>query len=310
MARDLKGCDFISLADFTKEELLQLIELSIQLKQERYIGRYHNDFEGYTLAMIFEKPSMRTRLSFEIAMNDLGGRAVYLAPSDIQIGKRETVEDAAIVLSSMAHGIMARVFVHETIEELSEYSLVPVINGLSDLLHPCQGLADYMTIYEKFGRLDGIKLAYIGDGNNVCHSLMLGGAVLGVSVRIATPEGYEPNKDVYESARELVARKGQEITVLNDPIEAVRDADAVYTDVWASMGEEDEREKRREIFASYQIDDALFKKAGKDAILMHCLPAHYGEELTYEVSRHERSVIFDQAENRLHTAKAILLSLL
>jgi ornithine carbamoyltransferase len=310
MAKDLKGCDFISLADFTKEELLGLIDLSIRLKQERYIGRYNNDLEGYTLAMIFEKPSLRTRLSFEIAMNDLGGKAVYLSPSDIQLGKRETIEDAAIVISSMAHGIMARVFAHETIEELSENSLVPVINGLSDLLHPCQGLADYMTVYEKLGRLDGIKLAYIGDGNNVCHSLMLGGAVLGVTVRVATPEGYGPNPDIYEFAKELSKGKGQEIVVINDPQEAVKGADVVYTDVWASMGEENEREKRKEIFAPYQINDVLFKKAGKNAILLHCLPAHYGEELTYEVSRHERSAIFDQAENRLHTAKAILLSLL
>jgi len=310
MARDLKGYDFISLADFTREELLQLIDLSVHLKQERYIGRYNSDLEGYTLAMIFEKPSLRTRLSFEIAMNDLGGRAIYLAPSDIQLGKRETIEDAAIVLSSMAHCIMARVFAHETIEELSENSSVPVINGLSGLLHPCQGLADYMTVYEKFGRLDGIKLAYIGDGNNVCHSLMLGGAVLGVTVKVATPEGYEPNSDVQDLARELTVGKGQEIVIVNDPIEAVKGADVVYTDVWASMGEEDEREKRKEIFALYQINNDLFKRAGKNAILMHCLPAHYGEELTYEVSRHERSVIFDQAENRLHTAKAILLSLL
>ncbi|HEC79912.1 MAG TPA: ornithine carbamoyltransferase [Firmicutes bacterium] len=310
MVKDIKGLDFISLADFNREELLQLIELAIRLKQERYTGIYKNDLEGYTLGMIFEKPSLRTRVSFEVAMNDLGGRAIYLSPSDIQLGKRETIEDAAIVLSSMVHVIMARTFSHETIEELAEYSAVPVINGLSDLLHPCQGLADFMTIYEKFNRLDGLKLAFVGDGNNVCHSLLLGGSILGLSISVATPEGYEPNDDVLTYAKELAVDKGQEIKTVNNPYEAVEGSDVVYTDVWASMGQEKEVEKRKKDFEGFQIDMDMFSKASDNAILLHCLPAHYGEEMTYEVSRHERSAIFDQAENRLHTAKAVLLSVI
>lgn len=308
MTVNLTGRHFISLADFTREELLYLIELALDLKEKRHKDYKSEPLNNKTLGMVFEKPSLRTRVSFETAMNDFGGRGIYLAPSDIQLGKRETVEDAGIVLSSMVHCLMARTFAHKTITELAKYSSVPVINALSDLLHPCQGLADYMTVYEKLGRLEGVKLAYIGDGNNVAHSLMLGGAMLGVSVTVGCPKDYEPDKEIVESARKLAGKTGAEIEVTDDPVNAVEGASVVYTDVWASMGEKEEAEERRKLFAEYQVDMDLFIKANDDAIFLHCLPAIYDEELTYDVSRHKRSAMFEQAENRLHSTKAILLS--
>lgn len=309
MTVELHGRDFISLADYTGEELTQLIDLAIDLKAKRGEDKDYEPLKNKTLGMVFEKPSLRTRVSFETAMNDFGGKAIYLAPSDIKLGERETVEDAGIVLSSMVHCLMARTFAHKTITELAEYSSVPTINALSDLLHPCQGLADYMTVYERLGRLEGVKLAYIGDGNNVAHTLMLGGAILGVSVAVACPVDYEPDEEIVKRAKGFAKKTGAEIEVTNNPTKAVESAGAVYTDVWASMGEKDEAEKRRKIFEAYRVDMDLFMKANDDAIFLHCLPAIYGEELTYDVSRHERSAIFEQAENRLHSTKAILLSL-
>jgi len=310
MTVNLHSSHFASLADFNREELEQLIDLALKLKQERYLGEYNDALSGMTLAMLFEKPSLRTRVSFEVAMNDLGGSAIYLAPDDIALGKRETIEDAAMVLSSMCHGIMARVFEHSKIEELCKYSTVPVINGLSDLTHPMQGLADYMTVKEKLGGIAGRRLCFLGDGNNVAHSLMLGGAILGCSVTICCAKGYEPQKKIMEEALNLAKDSGAKIEVVYDPAKAVVGADVVYTDVWASMGQEDKAEEKKKAFSALQVTEELFAQAGPQAILLHCLPAHYGEELTYEVSRHPRSAIFDQAENRLHTSKAVLLSLL
>jgi len=310
MSVDLRGEHFASLADFTSEELEQLIDLSLRLKQERYIGNIDDALENLTLAMIFEKPSLRTRVSFEVAMNDLGGRAIYLAPTDIALGERETIEDTAIVLSSMCHTIMARVFEHSKIEELCEHSSVPVINGLSDLLHPMQGLADFMTIKEKLGTITGRRLCFLGDGNNVAHSLMLGGAILGCSVTVCCAQGYEPAKEIVKKADELAKESGARMEVNYEPERAVADADVVYTDVWASMGQEKEAKERVKALSALQVTEELFAKAAPQAILLHCLPAHYSEELTYDVSRHPRSAIFPQAENRLHTAKAVLLSVM
>lgn len=310
MSVDLRGEHFASLSDFTREELEQLIDLSLRLKQERYIGNIDDALENLTLAMIFEKPSLRTRVSFEVAMNDLGGRAIYLAPTDIALGERETIEDTAIVLSSMCHIIMARVFEHSKIEELCEHSAVPVINGLSDLLHPMQGLADFMTIKEKLGTIAGKRLCFLGDGNNVAHSLMLGGAILGCSVTVCCAQGYEPAKEIVKKADELAKESGARTEVIYEPERAVADADVVYTDVWASMGQEKEAKERVKALSALQVTEELFAKAAPQAILLHCLPAHYGEELTYDVSRHPRSAIFPQAENRLHTAKAVLLSVM
>jgi ornithine carbamoyltransferase len=310
MNENLKGRDFISMADFSRDELLYLIKLALELKKKRYSGDEGEPLKNKSLGMVFEKPSLRTRVSFEVAMNDIGGKAIYLAPSDIQLGKRETIEDAGIVLSSMVHCLMARTFAHSTIVELAQHSSVPVINALSDLLHPCQGLADFMTIYEVFGELEGIKIAYIGDGNNVAHTLMLGGAVLGVSVAVAHPKGYKTDDEIVKKAQKLAEATGAVIETTTDPIEAVEGAKVVYTDVWASMGEKDEAEERRKLFADYQVNMELFNRAEDDAIFMHCLPAIYGEELTYDVSRHERSMIFTEAENRLHSTKAILLALI
>ncbi len=310
MSVDLRGEHFASLADFTREELEQLIDLSLRLKQERYIGNIDDALENLTMAMIFEKPSLRTRVSFEVAMNDLGGRAIYLAPTDIALGERETIEDTAIVLSSMCHIIMARVFEHSKIEELCEHSAVPVINGLSDLLHPMQGLADFMTIKEKLRTIAGKRLCFLGDGNNIAHSLMLGGAILGCSVTVCCAQGYEPAKEIVKKADELAKESGARMEVIYEPERAVADADVVYTDVWASMGQEKEAKERVKALSALQVTEELFAKAAPQAILLHCLPAHYGEELTYDVSRHPRSAIFSQAENRLHTAKAVLLSVM
>jgi ornithine carbamoyltransferase len=286
--------------DLTPQVLSRLLDLSAQMKRSPM--RFAQSLVGRYLTLLFEKPSLRTRLTFELAIKQLGGDAVnYGGP----IGQREAVKDVARNLERWANGIVARVFAHSTIDELAKWSRVPVINALSNLYHPCQALADVQTLKERFGKCDGLKLAFIGDGNNVAHSLMLTAGRLGVHVAVATPEGYQPHADIAAEA----ARLGR-ITVTCDPEEALAGAHAVYTDVWASMGQESEAEARANVFARYQVNEALFAKARPDAIFMHCLPARRGEEVTDAVIESERSVVFDQAENRLHAQKALLLTLL
>lgn len=306
MAVNLKGRSLDSLFHLTKEEIEQVLKISELLKSQLLRGEEHPLLKGKTLAMIFEKPSTRTRVSFEVGMWQLGGYALYLSASDLQLGRGETIADTAQVLSRYVDGIMARVFVHQTILDLVKYSRVPVVNGLSDFTHPCQGLADLFTVYEKKGRLSGLKLAYVGDGNNVAHSLLYGCSKVGMDITLACPKGYEPNPKVVSKAKEEGRRSGGKVKVTNDPKEAVREADIVYTDVWASMGKEKEHEKRVKVFKPYQVNGKLIKEAKVDYLFMHCLPAHRGEEVTDEVADSENSVIFDQAENRLHTQKALL----
>ena len=306
MAVHLKGRSLDSLFHLTKEEIEQILKTSELLKFQLLRGEEPPLLKGKTLAMIFEKPSTRTRVSFEVGMWQLGGHALYLSASDLQLGRGETIADTAMVLSRYVDGIMARVFAHQTILDLVKYSSVPVINGLSDFTHPCQGLADLFTIYEKKGRLSGLKLAYIGDGNNVAHSLLFGCSKVGMDIILACPRGYEPDLEVVSKAKEEGGRSGCKVKVTNDPKEAVRKADIIYTDVWASMGKEKEHEKRVKIFKPYQVNGKLVKEAKEDYLFMHCLPAHRGEEVTDEVTDSKNSVIFDQAENRLHTQKAVL----
>jgi ornithine carbamoyltransferase len=302
----LKGRSLDSLFHLTKEEIEQILTTSELLKSQLGRGEGHPLLRGKTLAMIFEKPSTRTRVSFEVGMWQLGGYALYLSASDLQLGRGETIADTAQVLSRYADGIMARVFVHQTIIDLMKYSRVPVINGLSDFTHPCQGLADLFTIYEKKGRFSELKLAYVGDGNNVAHSLLYGCSKVGMGITLACPKGYEPNPEVVAKAKEEGKRSGCVVKLTKDPKEAVRGADIIYTDVWASMGKEKEHGKRLKVFKPFQVNAKLVKGAKEDYIFMHCLPAHRGEEVTDEVADSENSVIFDQAENRLHTQKALL----
>lgn len=309
MAQDLaprfRGRSFLSLADYTAEELNYVLDLADELKRERKGGKLRTTHAGKTLALLFQKPSLRTRVSFDLAIAELGGRPMYLGPDEIGLGKRETVEDVAVVLSRYVHGIEARVFGHNLVEELAKYATVPVVNGLSDLLHPCQGLADYMTVRERFGKTAGLRLAFVGDGNNVANSLMLGGGVLGCSVTVICPKGYEPPAAVVTRAKDLGAKSGAAIEITND-LAAAHGADILYTDVWASMGQESQADKKKNDFAGFTIDMNLLKKAAPGAIVMHCLPAHYGDEITHEVAYSPQSAIWDEAENRLHAQKAIL----
>ncbi len=310
MAVHLKGRSLDSLLNLTKEELEQILKTAELLKYQLLRGEGHPLLQGKTLAMIFEKPSTRTRVSFEVGMWQLGGYALYLSAGDLQLGRGETIADTAQVLSRYVDGIMARVFAHQTILDLVKYSKVPVINGLSDFTHPCQGLADLFTVHEKKGRLQGLKLCYVGDGNNVAHSLLYGCSKVGMNITLACPKGYEPDPKVMAEAKEEGRRNGCKVNLTNDPGEAVRQADVIYTDVWASMGKEKEREQRIKIFKPYQINEKLVKGAKKDYLFMHCLPAHRGEEVTDEVADSKNSVIFDQAENRLHTQKAVMALLM
>lgn len=299
--------DFVTIADWSAPELWEALDLALHLKREHRAGVSHRDLlAGKTLAMIFQKPSLRTRVSFEVGMTQLGGHALYLGPDDIKLGTRETTEDIALNLSRYADGIMARVFGHDVVEELARYATVPVINGLSDLHHPCQALGDMLTILEHRRNLGGATLAFIGDGNNVAHSLIEASAVLGVQFRIACPEGHEPNREIVEAAR----ARGGAVEIVHCPQEAARGADVLYTDVWASMGQEKEAAERRKRFQGFTVDVDLLSLASPTCLVMHCLPAHYGEEITYEVSRLPNSVLFDQAENRLHGQKALLALLL
>jgi len=300
--------DFVSLRDFTPGEIKHLLGVACQVKAEPHA--HSHALKGKTLAMIFEKPSLRTRVTFDVGMEQLGGHAVYLSPAEISLGKRESVHDVAKNLERMVEGIMIRTFAHEIVEQMAEHARVPVINGLTDFSHPCQAMADYLTMLEVKGRIAGLKVAYVGDGNNVAHSLMFAGAQLGAYVWIATPPGYEPNLDATSWARLCCSETGGSITLTHDPELAVTEADVVYTDVWASMGQEAETKARAAIFHPYQVDGRLFGCAKQDAIFLHCLPAHRGDEVTDDVIDSPRSFVFQQAENRLHAQKAILVELM
>jgi len=305
--RRIKGKDLLRIRDLDFEEIMQIIETALDLKKDLYMGKVMDVLKGKTLAMIFQKPSLRTRMAFETAMTQLGGHAIYLGPDDIKLGKREDIDDIAEVLSRMADVIMARVFEHEVVEILAKNSRVSVINGLSDFEHPTQALGDLLTIYEKRGTFDKVTVAFVGDGNNVSRSLMYACVMVGMNFRMAVPRGYELDEESVEEAKMIAKRTGAEIFFSDDPKEVVKDADVVYTDVWTSMGQESEAEERRRAFEKYRVDMELMGLAKENAIFMHCLPAHYGEEVTKEVSRSKNSVIFDQAENRLHSIKALLV---
>jgi ornithine carbamoyltransferase len=297
----------VSLRDWSGRDILEALDLAAAMK--RRPAAHARALAGRSLALLFEKPSLRTRATFEVAMTQLGGHAVYFAPADISLGKRESVPDVARNLGRWVDLIAARVFEHQKVVDLAAHARVPVINALSDFSHPCQALADYLTMRERCGSLRGRQLVYVGDGNNVAHSLLLGGAALGVHVRVVTPPGYEPDKGVVARAREAAQPTGARIEIARDPQVGVRGADVVYTDVWASMGQEAQALQRQGVFRPYQVNRALMEEAGPRALFMHCLPAHRGEEVTDEVADSERSVIFDQAENRLHTQKAIMVLL-
>jgi ornithine carbamoyltransferase len=300
----------ICLADLSADEIWHILNTAQSLKQAWKAGGNEPLLAGKSLAMIFEKPSLRTRTSFEMATVHLGGHALYLSPNEIGLGKRESVADIARVLSRYVQGIEARVFAHRTIEELAQYATVPVINGLSDFNHPCQALGDVLTLWEHKGEIAGRKLAFVGDGNNVANSLLFIGGKLGMHVAVASPIGYEPHPAVVRLARTDARQSGAQITTTNDPIEAVRDADVVYTDVWTSMGQEAETQEREKRFRGFQVNSALMACAQPDALFMHCLPAHRGMEVTDEVADAPSSVIFDEAENRLHAQKAVLAILM
>ncbi len=302
---------FLSLADVSPQEMTHLLERAIELKEEWKRGGNRPLLKGKVLGMIFQKPSLRTRVSFDMAMLHLGGHALYLSPNEIQLGVRESIPDVARVLSRYVDAIMARVFAHSDVVTLAEYSRVPVINGLSDYSHPCQGLADFLTIGEYKGwDLRGKKLAFVGDGNNVATSLLFGATKLGMDFAIATPPGYELPARVWELGQKFAAESGSRLLATHDPVEAVREADVIYTDVWASMGQEAEAAERAKIFPPYQVNAALVAKAKPDVIVMHCLPAHRGQEITDEVADGPHSALWDQAENRMHAQKAILVELL
>ncbi len=299
--------DFISIADFSPAELQAILDLAINLKKEYFASGNPPLLKGKVLAMIFQKPSLRTRVSFDMAMRQVGGDALYISPSEIGLGQRESVADVARVLSGYVQGIMARVFEHAHVLDLAKYASIPVINGLSDFDHPCQGMADALTIIEKYGSLKGLNVSYIGDGNNVAISLMQACAKLGANFTIASPEGYDLKPAAVNEARRFADASGSTICELRDPHEAVRKADVIYTDTWTSMGQEAETEKRKKIFPPYQVNMQLVSEANPDVIVMHCLPAHRGQEITDEVADGPHSVIFQQAHNRLHAQKANLV---
>ena len=298
--------DLVSISDLTGEDIRLLLSDAVDIKARGWFSL----LDRKTLAIMFEKPSLRTRVSFEVAMRQLGGHTIYLSPAEVGLGKRESVPDVAQVLSRYADAIAARTFSHQTVEVLAKYSAVPVINALSDVEHPCQALADLLTIYEKRGELDGLTLAFVGDGNNVANSLLLAASLVGVNFRIASPTGYTVQEGILNLARGYAASSGAEILCTEEPKLAVSGADVVYTDVWTSMGQEAEAEERHRIFANYQVNTELLSLAKEDAILMHPLPAHRGEEVTDNALDSPRSVVFDQAENRMHLNKALLAEML
>jgi ornithine carbamoyltransferase len=300
--------DFISIHDISLYEFHEILDTAVKMKADPH--RYHKDLKRKVLAMIFQKPSLRTRMTFEVGMLELGGHAVYLSPADGQVGARESFYDVGKNLERWVHGIMIRTFAHQNIIDLAAAVKIPVINALSDLLHPCQAMADFLTLKEKAGNLSKLKLAYVGDGNNVCHSLMFASAKAGCTMAVATPAGYEPNSRIVEQARADGQDTGFSLTLSSDARQAVAGADAVYTDTWTSMGQEAEKEARAKIFLPFQVNRGLMAQAKKGAFFMHCLPAHRGDEVTDEVMDSANSLIFDQAENRLHVQKVIMLLLM
>jgi ornithine carbamoyltransferase len=305
----MKQKHLLSLRDYSRADIEEIFDLAARVKRDP--GGYSSALAGKALAMIFQKPSTRTRVSFEVGMFQLGGTALYLGANDIQLHRGETIADTAKVLSRYVDAIMARVFSHQDVIDLARHGSVPVINGLSDLLHPCQALADYFTLRERRGGLEGLKIAYVGDGNNVCHELMIGAMKLGMAMSVATPAGYEPNQLIVKSVAREAQKSGTPVPeIVGDPMEAVAGADVVYTDVWASMGQEAEAESRAQAFTGFMVSPEMMAAASRDAVFMHCLPAHRGEEVAAEVIDGPHSVVFDEAENRLHTQKALLLLLM
>lgn len=302
--------DLISLHDLTAEEISNLLKLGLKLKKELKEGTPHPILKGKTLGMIFTKSSTRTRVSFEVGMTQLGGYPLFLSSNDIQLGRGETIHDTAKVLERYLDGIMIRTFAHSDVVELAKEANIPVINALTDLLHPCQVLADLMTVYEHKGKLEGLKFAYIGDGNNMAHSIMYGCAKAGLNCAIATPYNYQCDRNVVAEARDDFKASGKSLIITEDPVEAIYDADVVYTDTWVSMGQEEEKAKRQRDFKAYQVNKELFAHAKEDAIFMHCLPAYRGFEVTEDIIDGPNSVIFDEAENRLHAQKAVMATLM
>jgi ornithine carbamoyltransferase len=304
----MKKKDFVSIRDWSTEELNEVMALARTVKADQQ--KYSRRLEGKALAMIFEKPSLRTRVSFEVGIQQLGGFALCLTKAEISLGKRESVSDVAKNLERMVQGIMIRTFSHENVQEMAQYASIPVINGLTDFSHPCQAMADYMTLLELKGDLRKLKVAYIGDGNNVAHSLIYGAVRFGVHLAVASPAGYGPDPDVVQWAEENAGSSGCRLEIIQDPVAAATDADVIYADVWASMGVESEAAKRRQIFRAYQVNDLLVRNAKPDYVFMHCLPAHRDEEVSDSVIDSAHSVVFHQSENRLHAQKAILLALM
>ena len=306
----MKGKSLISINDLTLEEIYQIFDLAKSLKEKLLAGEPHKLLEGKTLGMIFSKPSTRTRISFEVGIYQLGGIGLYFNQNDLQLKKSENIQDTAKVLSRYLSGIMIRTFDHQDVIDLAKYGSIPVINGLTDLLHPCQVLTDLFTVREKKRKLQGLKLAYIGDGNNMAHSLLHGCSKVGMDIAIASPSGYKPNEEIVKNSQINAKYMNSRIEILDDPVAAVKNADVVYTDVWASMGQEAEAQDRKKKFQKYQVNPQLVKNAKEDYIFMHCLPAHRGEEVVNEVADSPNSVIFDEAENRLHVQKAIMALLM
>ena len=301
--------DIISVMDM-KDDFEDILASAVKMKKEPKKGSKQDVLKGRVLGMVFEKPSLRTRISFEVGMTQLGGKAIYIGPDEVSIGKRESVSDVANVLSRYVNAIMYRAFSNQTMRELAKHASVPVINGLDDLEHPCQCAADLLTVMEKKGKLKGLQLVYVGDGNNVCNSLLLGCALTGMNMRAATPKDFKPNADILAKAQEIAKEKGGRIETLSNPYQAVEGADVIYTDTWVSMGQETEKQMREKLFLPYQVNDKLAEKANKDYIFLHCLPAHRGFEVSAEVIDGKHSVVFDEAENRMHAQKAILVAVL
>lgn len=306
MAINMKGKSLVSINDLTLEEMNQIFDVSKTLKEKKLTGEPHRILEGKTLGMIFSKPSTRTRISFQAGIYQLGGTGMYFGPNDLQLGKSENINDTAKVLSRYLDGIMIRTFSHQDVVDLARFGSIPVINGLTDLLHPCQVMTDLFTILEKKGTLRKLKLTYLGDGNNMAHSLLYGCSKVGMDLTLATPSDYKPNEEIVKGALDNAKYMGSKINIVTDPVEAVKDADVIYTDVWASMGQEAEAEERRKHFVQYQVNPELVENAKDDYIFMHCLPAHRGDEVVDDVIDSNNSVVFDEAENRLHVQKAIM----
>lgn len=302
----LRGRHCLTLQDFTAQEINLVLKLSAELKEKQRRREPHHLLNGKTLGMIFQKPSTRTRVSFEVGMWQLGGYALFLSSQELQMGRGEPIRDTAAVLSRYVDGIMIRTFEHSQVEALAAHSTVPVINALTDYLHPCQALADIMTIQEKLGRLEGVKVGYVGDGNNVAHSLLLGCSRMGMEIRVGSPADYLPQPEVAEKARENARQSGGQVLITEDPIKAVEGVDVIYTDVWTSMGQDEEKARRKIIFGPYQVNRRLVGHASPDAIIMHCLPAYRDEEITADILEGERSVVLEQAENRLHAQKGLM----